>query len=403
MRLRSLVLVPVLAPTLAACTNDAGTSGTTAPTTGASLGDGTGTTSSATASTGATDSTGVVDSTGVGITTGEVNCGEQMFMIDAVPPNVVLVLDKSGSMLIDWDADGDPGTPDVTRWSSLFNVVESVVTTFDDEINFGAGLFPSNDATTQLGAGACAVESAVEVPVAPHNAAAILAGIPAASADDLQGATPTTAGIQVALDHLQTLDPDVGRFLILVTDGAACCGANADTSMCPGLGCGLLEQYDAQVAQVVANAYTELAIPTFVVGIDIIDELLGVGNDGVPEANTFAELNLVAIAGGKPRAGSEKFFNARNEDDLQAALSDIAGQVVSCTVPLAEPPLDPEFVEIEIGGNPLARVEDCATEDGWMFADPDGPFDAIVLCGAACDALAQSGELQAIYGCPPPG
>lgn len=335
-------------------------------------------------------------------TTGEMNCGEQSFMISAVPPNVALVLDKSGSMLTKWDADADPNTPDVTRWNSLVNVVDFLVHTFDDEVNFGANLFPSNDATTQLGAGACLVEAAVEVPVAPDNAAAVLAGIPPAATTEIQGATPTTAGLQAAITHLQTLDPEVGRFLILVTDGAACCGADADTSMCPGVGCGLIEEYDDEVAQVVASAFAELEIPTFVVGIDIIDELLGVGNDGVPEANTFAELNEVAIAGGKPRAGDEKFFNARNEGELQDALSAIAGQVVSCTVPLGAPPVDPDFVEIEIGGNTIARVDDCAN-DGWMFADANGPFDAIVLCGAACDALAQLGELNAIYGCPPAG
>ncbi|MBC8070418.1 MAG: VWA domain-containing protein [Deltaproteobacteria bacterium] len=335
---------------------------------------------------------------------GEPVCGEQEFMLAAVPPNVMLVLDKSGSMMTLWDADGDPGTAELTRWHSLVNVVDFVVEGFDAEINFGANLFPSVAANTQLGAGACVVANAPEVPVAQANGAAVLLGIPAAEADDLHGATPATAGVQVARDHLQTLDPDVGRFMIVVTDGAANCSADADTRECPGIGCGLLEQYDANLGTLVADAFAIDGIPSFVVGIDILDEITGIGNDGSPEVNTFDELNLVAEAGGKARVGDEKFFNARSELELQSALAEIAGQVASCIVPLAEPgPVHPDFVEIEIGGNTVPRVDDCASEDGWVYVEPDGPYDAIELCGTACDQLADIGMLGAIFGCPPAG
>jgi hypothetical protein len=336
--------------------------------------------------------------------TGEMTCGEQMFMIEAVPPNVMLVLDKSGSMMTLWDADADAMTPDITRWNSLVNVVDFVVVNFDMAINFGANLFPSTLANTQLGAGACVVANVPEVPVSPENALEVLMGIPAADAIDLHGATPATAGVEAALTHLKTLDPDVGRFMILVTDGAANCSDDADTSMCPGVGCGLLEEYDANVATVIADAFTMDDIPTFVVGIDILDEITGIGDDGSPEVNTFEKLNLVAIAGGKARAGDEKFFNARNEMDLQDALSQIAGQVASCIVPLADPgPLHPDFVTITIAGVEIPRVDDCETEDGWVYVNPDGPYDAIELCGTACEQLADAGTLDAVFGCPPAG
>ncbi len=349
-----------------------------------------------------TEESGLLDTTES--STGEMTCGEQQFMIEAVPPNVMLVLDKSGSMMTLWDADAAAGTPDVTRWSSLVNVVDAVVVNFDAEINFGANLFPSTSANTQLGAGACVVANAPEVPVAPENALEVLMGIPAADADDLHGATPAATGVEVALAHLKTLDPDVGRFLILVTDGAANCSADADTSMCPGVGCGLLEEYDENLASVVADAFTEDAIPTFVVGIDILDELGGVGNDGSPEVNTYEKLNLVAVAGGKARDGAEKFFNAQNELDLQDALSEIAGQVASCIVPLADPgPLHPDFVTITINGIEVPRVDDCETQDGWVYVNPDGPYDAIELCGVACGELADAGVLDAVFGCPPAG
>ena len=350
---------------------------------------------------GADDS--IDDSTSVPGSTGEDNCGEENFQLAAVPPNVMLVLDKSGSMLTEWDADANRITPDITRWNSLYSVVDFVVVNFDTDINFGANLFPAMDATNTLGAGACGVENVPEVPVAPENALAVLMGIPPADTMDIHGATPATAGIEAALAHLNTLDPSVGRFMILVTDGAANCGDDADTSQCPGIGCGLMEEYDARLAQVVGDALTQDHTPTFVVGIDILDELVGVGDDGQTEANTFEELNLVAIAGGKPRPGEEKFFNAQNEAELMDALSEIAGQVTTCVVPLENPPQLPDFVDIEIGGATIEHVDDCATEDGWVWVNPDGPYDAIELCGAACTQLAEAGNVDITFGCPPAG
>ncbi len=337
---------------------------------------------------------------------GELNCGEQEFVLEAVPPNVVLVLDKSGSMVQnEWDADNDPMTATETRWRSLYDVVSFVVNTFEAEINFGAVLFPSTNAIAELGAGACVVNAQPEVPVASTNAAGVLDGIPAASAvGTINGATPATAGVQTALDHLNSLDENIDRFMILITDGAANCSADADTAACPGLGCGLMEEYDTNLSSVVGDAFATDGVPTFVIGIDIVDELVGADpNDGQVEANTFNELNTVAEAGGRAREGDEKFFNATNEIELQAALAEIAGQVVSCTIPLSEEPTDPDFVEVEIGGMAFDRVADCETEDGWVYSNPEGPYDAIELCNAACDALAESGELDATFGCPPPG
>jgi hypothetical protein len=337
------------------------------------------------------------------------NCGEVDFELVAVPPNVVLVLDKSGSMVSDndadgdgefdgfWDHDADPMTPVISRWNSLYNVVDFVVTNFDAQINFGGVLFPSADATSQYSASACVVEDVPEIPVGPANGVAILAGIPDALDVDIRGATPATAGIQTALDHLETLDPTVPQFLILVTDGAANC--SADHPDPPDL----LEVYDSNLPTLVGTAFSDRDVPTFVVGIDIVDEEVGVGNDGIPEANTFVELNAVAEAGGRAKAGSEKFFNTVNEIELMEALGEIAGQVVSCVIPLDPAPENPDFVEVEIGGVAVDKVDDCDTQDGWVYVNPAGPYDALQLCGSACDAYVEAGLVDATYGCPPAG
>jgi hypothetical protein len=319
----------------------------------------------------------------------------------AIPPNVMLVLDKSGSMVANsWDHDGDAMTPTITRWNSLHNVATFILNGFDAQINFGATLFPSLAAQAVYGANACPVQAMPEVAVAPMSGMDILAAIPAATGEEslINGATPATAGINTALAHLQTLDPAIQRFIIFITDGAANCSADSMTSA------EYMENYDTHLPEAVAAALTA-EVPTFVVGIDIKDVETGVGNDGSPQANTYQKLNEVADAGGKARPGAEKFYNAANETELQMALQDIAGAVISCTIPLDPPPdmMQMNYVEITINNMVYTPVTDCATEDGFIYSNLPA-LDEITLCGAACDEFkAAMGILEAKYGCPPAG
>jgi hypothetical protein len=77
---------------------------------------------------------------------------------------------------------------------------------------------------------------------------------------------------------------------------------------------------------------------------------------------------------------------------LAAALSEIAKDALTCIIALDEPPLVPEETVVALGDTILAHVDDCASEDGWVFAHPDGPFDTLQLCGAACNGFKIAGE-----------
>jgi hypothetical protein len=210
----------------------------------------------------------------------------------------------------------------------------------------------------------------------------------------MKGGTPATKGLKLAINELVAAPADQPKFMIFVTDGAANCQENApDTTT-------LFEVYDDKVATTVADALA-MGIKTYVVGIDISQEVSGAAKDGNPDnTNTYEKLNLVADAGGVPRPGDEKFYNTTNQNELQAALDMISMQILSCTIDLNPLPKYPKNVEVSPYGN--VQVMDCMTEDGWHYlpqVNPDDPLQ-VELCGKACSDFQMTGKLDIQYRCP---
>lgn len=320
------------------------------------------------------------------------NCGASTFMLEHQPTNVVLVLDKSYSMVDNsWDHDNDPSTADVTRWHSLYDSVDFIIQEFDDGLNFGAVLFPAASVPDNEWQNACYVEIEPDAGVAATNGEEVLAVLPPRDSFDIYGGTPASGGILTALNHLRSLDPELPRAMILITDGAANCLAGTSDQ-------DVFLLYDENLPALVAEAYNDEQIPTYVVGIDIID-----GIADYPVDNPYERLNEVAIAGGYPQPGAEKFHNAQDEDELRAAISQISSQI-GCIIPLDMPPTQPELLSIFIDGEEIPWVDSCEGNDlGWRYTNPMGPYDEIELCAEACSALHNIGTLSATYNCVPQG
>lgn len=324
------------------------------------------------------------------------DCGEAFIEIPIAAPNVVLLLDKSGSMgETPWDGDGDPNTPDVTRWSGLFHAVEQFGVAHDRSMNLGAVLFPSADGTADYTIAACPVSASPEVPVAPMNAAALLAGLPPAEDPQIAGATPTRAALHTAIDHLSGLADGRARANVLVTDGAANCSLEAIDEATR------FEAHDDAVVQVVADA-AALGIPTFVVGLAVDDTTSEIVPDGEPDAtNLFDRLNELAIAGGVPRDDPEqRFHGAHDQPGLVAALTAIAGALLPCVVQFDPLPKYPDDIDISVGGIDYgpAQAGACTDAGGWRHVDIEaGTFE---LCGQACADFRLNGSLTANYRCP---
>jgi hypothetical protein len=316
-------------------------------------------------------------------------CETTTAVANNIPPNVMLVLDKSRSMInYAWDDDADPQTADVTRWYSLHGTVDSITAQYEQGMNLGLTLFPSAAATSDFD-DACLVSTMPDVPTGAGNAAAILAAIPTAESMDLWGATPAAAGITTALAHLEALEDGLPAAMILITDGAANCGLGNE-------GSDLFNLYDEDLPLIVADAWERAGIPTYVIGIDIQDESMA------PNTMPREKLDEVAQLGGVPQSGEVGFYDATSAEALASALDEIASSV-SCTVSLGDEPSGTDQLVVSINGEELSQVESCEQGDGWMFTDPDGALDSIELCNAACDALLEFGEVEAEFLCPPQG
>lgn len=311
------------------------------------------------------------DSTTVG--SEPVPCQVETTEVLPVPPTVLFLLDKSGSMgnLPEylWDHDDNEQTPKVTRWSSLHAVVKSMVTKFNKTVDFGVKLYPKIDATPYKATGACDVDPGVEVEAAPLNGAAVLAGIPPANFDVL-GGTPMEGGIKEAFNYLTSLDPEDQRFILMIADGDI-------SKTCE-------DQNFYEALYYVESAWQDHNIATYVVGIAIDDP------------NSKSQLTNLADVGGKPNDnGPDPYYSTQNQIELEAAIQQIVDDTLSCTIAVNPEPTQPELFEVWIDDQQYPAVTDCA-DDGWMWT---AEHSEIQLCGAACNQLKKTGKVEARYYC----
>lgn len=304
--------------------------------------------------------------------------------VPVVRPKVMLVLDKSGSMAQEtWDHDGDPATPEITRWNSLHGTVQSLVDSHGARLDLGATLFPTKDAGSVV-TSACLAPEAADVPVGPDTGAQIMSLLPGPDSE-VQGGTPATAGIQVAMDHLSEISAEDPKIILFVTDGAANCMEGLDP---------LDSQltYDENLPITVAEAYDQHGITTFVVGIDIVNEVVA-----LPEANPFEKLNEVAQAGGAPVEGEASFYDVRDEEALRASMDEILNGL-GCELALEEEAQDPNAALVKVDGSLREEVTDCDGEDGWQWVEGAEGTD-FRLCGQACTDYQVTGSLQVDFLC----
>jgi hypothetical protein len=310
---------------------------------------------------------GAGDATGAGGATGEggaSNCGVVTWRTTRVPPELLLVLDRSGSMLNDIAQDcacsGDSASPCADpstckdRWSVVAAAVSSAVA-LRPSFYWGLKLFSTP------GGGACGVSSEVEVPIGRDSAAAIPSVIESTTPSD---STPTAQAINAASEYLRTLTDQYPKTILLITDGQPNCA--------PGFTSPSTSNVAGTVAEIRA-AYAA-GFRVYVVGVGP-----SVGN-----------LDDFAIAG-----GTEHHYSAASLAELDSAIASITSSVASCTFTLPARPPDPNNVAVYFE-NKLVAKDDV---DGWSYANDT---ESIVLNGATCDRLKSSMDatVTVLFGCP---
>ena len=216
--LRSALTILVGGAAVAAsCTFNPGPAGSVSPT-----GSTTGSTGSGLLGAGATSggrgaagSTGT--STGAGASTlrpDGMNCGLQSYGLQNVPPDLLIVLDKSGSMANQPDDTSCPrgGGACETKWADMTTGINMVVGQTQAQIRWGLKFFADE--------GTCGVTAGAAVPVAPNNGMAIATAI---GGTRPSSSTPTRIAVASAATYLMGLADANPKYILLATDGEPNC------------------------------------------------------------------------------------------------------------------------------------------------------------------------------------
>jgi hypothetical protein len=302
-------------------------------------------------------------------------CEEHGVRSDRVTPDILIVLDRSGSM----DASQNGG---VDRWGGSRDGVKAITEALDTTINFGLMTFPSDE---ECGTGS------VNVPVGPETAGAIAQTL---DAMDPNGATPTRVSLEAARDALLSIVPgpdEVARpkYVLLVTDGAPNCEEGSmppipDTSVC--LTAPDPFQCITDLLAMAASAVDQAAVDATVSAIQdlaadgVKTYVIGYSTQNV--ANLAAALDMMAAAG---NTGDTQHRPVENRDNLVQEFEEIAGVAVSCEFVLDEAVDDPSKVLVTLDGEKLTVNE----PDGWTISADNRK---VTVQGSACTTLQSGGD-----------
>jgi hypothetical protein len=334
-------------------------------------------------------------------------CGGASLMAEPRVVNMLLVIDKSGSMT---DSIGDED-----KWTAMKSALAQSLGSVKTEINVGLELFPYSLTETiplSCDSDCCTVpdgDAAVVVPI--RSAVRALSDISEELATTSPGGgTPTAKALEAALTYFTTgAGAALGgqSYVLLATDGgpncdpgldcdADSCTTNLDGTDCGGGNCCRFADTrdqcldDVQVVAALDNL-RNAGISTFVVGLP-----------GTAQYGKY--LDQFAEAGGEQNsAGGSEYYAVSQSQGVQGLIDvfdTITTQLIrSCTVPLDAPPSKPDLVNVAIDCDVVPPMS--SDGSGWHFDDPNAPSE-VVLEGPVCDRLQANGakRVDVLFGCP---
>jgi len=311
-------------------------------------------------------------------------CGATAFDVLRVIPDVLILLDRSNSMM------REPPTPPL--WDTIRAAIGDVTTPpRDATVWFGLMTFPSMSCGRL---NECPApdpgDLLVDVGRDRHGAIA-----DALAALEVCGATTTAATLEAARARLEGIADGHPKYVLLATDGAPNCNAGLVGDACAVCmrddgQCGLIPESCLDDARTYGALDTLCAagIPTWVLG-------LGAASDYAWVMENMASHGC-----------TEHAFAADAPGDVAAALEAIARQVESCRFEMScadIPDRDRVNFFSEPGHGRIPR--DAGRTSGWDWVDPCGAGDAsgaVEFFGDDCVRI-RAGEFDRIgaeFGCP---
>ena len=291
------------------------------------------------------------------------DCGSQEATIEAVPPNLLVVLDRSCSMT---DNVGNQ-----TKWDIAVAALTNMTTTFAGDIRFGLNLFP--DKTP----GECAqTETPVPLGAGTEQAVQDLLAAALVNGDMYFPNGPCVTNIDSAMEQaaadMALADPTRDSYVLLITDGKQS-GCNAAGG-------------NVGTEQIIADLWAN-EVGTFVLGF-------GNGTDA-PQMNAFAD------AGGVPNNDpAQRYYKAEDQASLDAVLTTIANATLGCTFQLDEAPPDSSKIYVFFD-NTETVDKDTTHGQGW---DYDPATNQVTFYGDDCDRLKEGTvtDVDIVFGCNEP-
>jgi len=290
------------------------------------------------------------------------SCGAQTFAValDAVPPNIYLVVDRSGSM-----SDEFGPTLFGSKWVAAQAALQGLLTSRSGKARWGMSLFPPNPQQDACG------KAVVDVPLAMGSEAAVLSRVNGLSTYTIghpRGMTPTADALETARDAGGLTATDRNNYVVLVTDGLPNCNSSKD------------------VGKIIDQLYQRTpSVKTFVIGV------------GSETQSNPATLNDWADRGHTARNGpGTRYYQANDATQLGTAFVDVVDGAAACVFALQSLPQDPALVVGQLDG--VAAASDPL--DGYTY---DAAANAISFHGASCAQITSGAtkKVQVIYGCPP--
>jgi hypothetical protein len=283
-------------------------------------------------------------------------CGK----VVTVPPNLLLVLDRSCSM--------QPALGETTKWGAAVGAVTGLIENYRGRLRFGLVLFPDTEKpncdqqVTHVPLGASKEDTIRDLLVAALD-----------PGHDLFPDGPCVTNIDTAVSRASAEISSSGNGegnILLVTDGVQSEGCGGDAG-------------DAKTEQVITDLFAA-GVPTFVVGFTA-------RADG-------QQLDRFARAGGRPNDDPETdYYLAEDQQALSAVLDTIARTTLECRLALkATPPCPAEVYVFFKSGEGFQKVM-AGGADGWVL-DPSRL--EISFSGTACQTLEEglTTEAHVVFG-----